>query len=139
MLFDVVTAFAGTLHSGHCCNHSRSSTWCLPGRVVLHESALSHQVGAEVTPSLETFAVLFFVSLGMLVNPLYVLFHAAEVLLVILIIVVGKYVLTLLQGVLFPRPGRTTPVVATGRSQIGDFSFMPGAAAVTLGVLKQEQ
>ena len=86
---------------------------------MLNESALSHQVGAEVTPFRETFAVLFFVSVGMLVNPLYVLSHATEVLLVILIIVVGKFALTLLQGVFFPRPGRTTLVLAAGRSQSG--------------------
>src|SRR6266446_5390183 len=40
--------------------------------VVISESALSHQVGAEMVPFRETFAVLFFVSVGMLVNPLYV-------------------------------------------------------------------
>ncbi|MFL5652618.1 MAG: cation:proton antiporter, partial [Ktedonobacteraceae bacterium] len=55
--------------------------------IVVSESALSHQVGAELTPFRETFAVLFFVSVGMLVNPLYVLSHAAEVLLLVMVIV----------------------------------------------------
>src|SRR5438270_11659499 len=107
--------------------------------VVVSESALSHQVGAEMTPFRETFAVLFFVSVGMLVNPLYLLSHAAEVLLVVMVIVLGKFVLTLLQGALFPRPGRTALILAAGRSQIGEFSFILGAVAVTLGVFKEEQ
>jgi monovalent cation:H+ antiporter-2, CPA2 family len=107
--------------------------------VVVSESALSHQVGAEITPFRETFAVLFFVSVGMLVNPLYLLSHAAEVLLLLMVIVLGKFVLTLLQGVLFPRPARTALILAAGRSQIGEFSFILGAAAVALGVFKEEQ
>src|SRR5439155_566068 len=48
--------------------------------VVVNESALSHQVEAEILPFRETFAVLFFVSVGMLVNPLMLLTHAGEVL-----------------------------------------------------------
>ncbi len=107
--------------------------------VVVSESALSHQVGAELTPFRETFAVLFFVSVGMLVNPLYVLSHAAEVLLLVMVIVLGKFVLTVLQGLLFPRPARTALILAAGRSQIGEFSFILGAAAVALGLLKEEQ
>ena len=39
--------------------------------VVVSESPLSHQVGADIFPFREAFAVLFFVSIGMLVNPLY--------------------------------------------------------------------
>jgi CPA2 family monovalent cation:H+ antiporter-2 len=72
--------------------------------IVVSESALSHQVGAEMVPFRETFAVL-----------------------------------TILQGVLFPRPARTALILAAGRSQIGEFSFILGATAVTLGVFTKEQ
>ena len=78
-----------------------------------------------MVPFRETFAVLFFVSVGMLVNPLYVLSHATEVLLLLLVIVIGKFVLTILQGVIFPRPARTALILAAGRSQIGEFSLCP--------------
>src|SRR5947209_1173226 len=107
--------------------------------VVVSESALSHQVGAELVPFRETFAVLFFVSVGMLVNPVYALSHAGELFLLVLVIVLGKFVLTVLQGMFFPRPARTALILAAGRSQIGEFSFILGAAAVALGLLKQEQ
>ena len=107
--------------------------------VVVSESALSHQVGAEMVPFRETFAVLFFVSVGMLVNPLYLLSHAAEVLLLVVVIVLGKFVLTVLQGALFPRPARAALILAAGRSQIGEFSFILGTAGIALGVFKEEQ
>src|SRR5207249_7571846 len=64
--------------------------------IVVSESALSHQVGAEMVPFRETFAVLFFVSVGMLVNPTYVLFHGVEVLFLFMLIVLGLFVLTFL-------------------------------------------
>lgn len=107
--------------------------------VVVSESALSHQVGAEMVPFRETFAVLFFVSVGMLVNPLNLLSHVGELLLLVTVIVLGKFVLTVLQGLLFPRPARTALILAAGRSQIGEFSFILGAAGIALGVFKEEQ
>lgn len=107
--------------------------------IVVNESALSHQIGAVLAPFRETFAVLFFVSVGMLVNPVQAFFHAGELLLLVLVIVVGKWVLTVLQGISFPWPAKTALIVAAGRSQIGEFSFILGAAAVALGILKEEQ
>lgn len=107
--------------------------------VVLAESSVSHQVGAEVLPFRETFAVLFFVSVGMLVNPLYLLDNVGQVLMLTLLIIVGKAVITLLIGFLLPASGRTLLVVAAGLSQIGEFSFIVGQAGVMLGVLTQDQ
>src|SRR5438045_7106559 len=107
--------------------------------VVVSESALSHQVGAEMVPFRETFAVLFFVSVGMLVNPLYLLSHAAEVLLLVIVIVLGKFVLTVLQGLLIPRPARTALILAAGRSQMQHFFFILGTARIALGLFKEEQ
>ncbi len=105
----------------------------------MSESAFSHQFGAELVPTRETFVVLFFASVGCLVNPLDVLSQDGEVLLLVTIIVLGKFVLTVLEGMLFPRPARTALILAAGRSQIGEFSFMLGTAGIALGVLKQEQ
>jgi monovalent cation:H+ antiporter-2, CPA2 family len=107
--------------------------------VVLSESSLSHKIGDEVLPFRETFAVLFFVSVGMLVNLTYLLANAGQVLVLTVLIVVGKSVMTALLGLLFPIPARTALVVAAGLSQIGEFSFIVGQAGVRLGVLTQEQ
>ena len=107
--------------------------------VVVSESPLSHQVGADALPFREAFAVLFFVSIGMLVNPVYLLDQIGAVLALTALIVFGKPVITLLEGFLFPWPARTALVVAAGLSQIGEFSFILGQAGISLGILSQDQ
>ena len=107
--------------------------------VVISESPLSHQVGADVLPFREAFAVLFFVSIGMLVNPGYLLNNVGVILALTGLIVIGKPVVTLVLGFLFPWPARTTLVLAAGLSQIGEFSFILGQEGVGLGLLDQDQ
>ena len=107
--------------------------------VVVSESPLSHQVGADILPFRESFAVLFFVSIGMLVNPLYLYNNIGSILLLTALIVLGKPLTTLLMGLIFPWPARTTLVVSAGLSQIGEFSFIVGQAGVALGLLDQSQ
>jgi CPA2 family monovalent cation:H+ antiporter-2 len=107
--------------------------------VVIGESDVSHQVGADVLPFREIFAVLFFVSVGMLVNPAALAAQAGQVLALTLLIVFGKAAITLLLGLVLSAPGRTILVVAAGLSQIGEFSFIVGQAGVALGVLSEEQ
>jgi CPA2 family monovalent cation:H+ antiporter-2 len=107
--------------------------------VVVSESPLSHQVGADILPFRESFAVLFFVSIGMLVNPIYLYNNIGSILLLTALIVLGKPITTFLMGLVFPWPARTTLVVAAGLSQIGEFSFIVGQAGVALGLLDQSQ
>ena len=107
--------------------------------VVISESPLSHQVGADVLPFREAFAVLFFVSIGMLVNPGYLLSNIGIILALTGLIVIGKPLVTLVLGFLFPWPARTTLVLAAGLSQIGEFSFILGQEGVGLGLLDQNQ
>lgn len=109
------------------------------GGVVLGESSASHQVGAEVLPFRETFSVLFFVSVGMLVNLNYLIGNAGQVLALTGLIVLGKFALTVSLGFFFPRPARTALVVAAGLSQIGEFSFILGQAGVSLGIMSRDQ
>jgi CPA2 family monovalent cation:H+ antiporter-2 len=107
--------------------------------VVISESPLSHQVGADVLPFREAFAVLFFVSIGMLVNPGYLLDNLGIILALTALIVIGKPLVTLVLGLIFPWPARTTLVLAAGLSQIGEFSFILGQEGVSLGILNQDQ
>lgn len=107
--------------------------------VVIGESDISHQVGAEVLPFRDIFTVIFFVSVGMLVNPLSLWNNAGHVLALTALIVIGKALFTFLLGLILPASGRTLLVVAMGLSQIGEFSFIVGQAGLTLGVLTQEQ
>ncbi|MCC6805345.1 MAG: cation:proton antiporter, partial [Anaerolineae bacterium] len=107
--------------------------------VVVSESSLGHQAGAEVLPFQQIFAILFFVSVGMLVNPAYLLANAGPVLVLTVLIVFGKSVITILLGFIFPHPARTILVVAAGLSQIGEFSFIVGRSGLALNLLNQEQ
>ena len=106
---------------------------------IISQSHLSHQVGAEVFAFREAFSVLFFVSVGMLVNPSFVWQNIGQVGALLFLILIGKGVIVLLLGMLFPRPARTFLVVAVGLSQIGEFSFILGQGGLTLGLLDANQ
>jgi len=107
--------------------------------VVVSESPFSHQVNADLLPFREAFAVLFFVSVGMLVNPGYLLAHWGQVAALAALIVVGKSVFAALIAFAFPYPARTALVVAAGLSQIGEFSFVVGQSGLALGLLDDTQ
>ena len=107
--------------------------------VVVNESPLSHQVGADVLPFQETFAVLFFVSIGMLVNPVYIFNNVSTILAFTALIVIGKTLVTMLMGFLLPWSAHITLVLAAALSQIGEFSFILGQEGMELGLLDRDQ
>jgi CPA2 family monovalent cation:H+ antiporter-2 len=107
--------------------------------LVVSESPFSHQVSADLLPFREAFAVLFFVSVGMLVNPHYLAAHWDKVLILSLLIVVGKYVLTALTVFALPHPVHTAIVLAAGRANVGEFSFIIGQTGLVLELLTEEQ
>jgi len=106
---------------------------------IISQSRLSHQVGADLFAFRETFSVLFFVSVGMLVNPIFLGQNLGKVAALSLLVVVGKSIIVILMGLLMPRPARTFLVIAVGLSQIGEFSFVLGQSAVYLGLLQVDQ
>lgn len=107
--------------------------------VVIAEADISHQVAAEVIPFRDIFAVLFFVSVGMLVDPAALLENAGQVIMITLLIIVGKGMITVLLSLVLRGSAHTLLVVAAGLSQIGEFSFIVGQAGVSLGILTQDQ
>ncbi|HET9496691.1 MAG TPA: cation:proton antiporter [Chloroflexia bacterium] len=107
--------------------------------VVLGESAISHQIGADVVPFRDVFTVVFFVSVGMLVNPAYLFANLWHVLALTVLIVIGKPLLTIVFGLFLPASAHTMLVAAAGLGQIGEFSFIVGTAGVALGVITQDQ
>ncbi|MEO7189620.1 MAG: cation:proton antiporter [Vicinamibacterales bacterium] len=107
--------------------------------VVVSESPFSHQIGADLLPFREAFAVLFFVSVGMLVNPVYVASHWGQVLVLTSVIVIFKAFISGLLGAVLPGPAHTALVLAAGRSQIGEFSFILGQTGLALGLIDANQ
>jgi monovalent cation:H+ antiporter-2, CPA2 family len=106
--------------------------------VLLAESDLSHQAAADSLPLQDAFAVLFFVSVGMLFDPTIVVRDPLAVLAVLLAIVVGKSLAAFLIVLLFRYPVATALTVSASLAQIGEFSFILAAMGVSLGLLPPE-
>ena len=107
--------------------------------VVVSESEFSHQINADLLPFREAFAVLFFVSVGMLVNPIYLITHWQQVLVLSVLIVVVKGLVSAAIGFILPYPARTALILGAGRGQIGEFSFIVGQAGLSLGLITTQQ
>ncbi|NUZ04339.1 YbaL family putative K(+) efflux transporter [Piscinibacter koreensis] len=106
--------------------------------MVLRESQFSHRAAEETLPLRDAFAVLFFVSVGMLFDPTVLVEHPLRVLEVVLIIVFGKSVAAAALVLSFGYPLRTALTVSAGLGQIGEFSFILAALGVALGLLPVE-
>jgi CPA2 family monovalent cation:H+ antiporter-2 len=106
--------------------------------VVLSESDLSHQAAAESLPFRDAFAVLFFVSVGMLFDPLILAREPLRILTVLLVIVVAKSLPAIIIVLAFRHPVTTAFKVSAGLAQIGEFSFILAGLGVALGLLPPE-
>ncbi|MGO4467851.1 cation:proton antiporter domain-containing protein, partial [Pseudoduganella sp. RAF53_2] len=100
--------------------------------MVLRESELSHRAANESLPLRDAFAVLFFVSVGMLFEPSILTEEPLQVLAVIAIIVFGKSLAAFLLVVLLRYPAKTALMVSASLAQIGEFSFILAALGISL-------
>ena len=106
--------------------------------MILSESELSHQAAQETLPLGDAFAVLFFVSVGMLLDP-DVLTEQLWLLLATLgIILFGKSVAAFVIVRLFGHPRSTALVISASLAQIGEFSFILAGLGLSLGVLPEQ-
>ena len=103
--------------------------------VAISESDLSHQAAAEALPLRDAFAVLFFVSVGMLFDPSFIVREPLLVAAVVALIVVRKWVVSSAIVLLLGYPIRTALIVGAGLAQIGEFSFVLSEVDRQLGVL----
>ena len=103
--------------------------------ILVSESELSYQAAAEVIPFRDLFAVLFFVSVGMLVDPAALVADASLVALLVVLAVAGKGFLIAGLGRLFGLPTRSAIVLGAGMAQVGEFSFLIAEEALDLGII----
>lgn len=106
--------------------------------MVMRESALSRRAASESLPLRDAFSVLFFVSVGMLFDPMVLLDAPLRVLAVVLIIVFGKSIAAALIVLAFRYPLHTSLTVSASLAQIGEFSFILAGLGITLGVMSLE-
>ena len=106
--------------------------------MVLRESEFSHRAAEESLPLRDAFAVLFFVSVGMLFDPRVLVERPLQVLGVVAVIVVGKSIAAAALVLLLRYPLNTALTVSASLAQIGEFSFILAALGVSLQLLPPE-
>ncbi|MBI5924683.1 MAG: cation:proton antiporter [Aquabacterium sp.] len=106
--------------------------------MMMRESEFSHRAAAESLPLRDAFAVLFFVSVGMLFDPSILWQSPGKLLLTATIILLGKTVAAIALVLLFRYPLNTALTVGAGLAQIGEFSFILAGLGSALGLLPQE-
>lgn len=106
--------------------------------MVMRESEFSHRAAEESLPLRDAFAVLFFVSVGMLFDPWVLVERPLQVLAVVAIIVVGKSLAAAVLVLAFRYPLNTALTVSASLAQIGEFSFILVGLGASLGLLPPE-
>ncbi len=106
--------------------------------MVMRESKFSHRAAEESLPLRDAFAVLFFVSVGMLFDPAVLVDEPLRVLAVVAIIVVGKTLAAMLLVFMLGYPLNTVLIVAASLGQIGEFSFILAGLGLSLGLMPAE-
>ena len=106
--------------------------------MMMRESEFSHRAADESLPLRDAFAVLFFVSVGMLFDPAVVWQQPVKLLAVVAIILVGKTLAAIGLVLMFRYPLNTALTVGASLAQIGEFSFILAGMGVALNLMPVE-
>jgi monovalent cation:H+ antiporter-2, CPA2 family len=106
--------------------------------VVLSNTPLSQRAAAEALPLQHAFAVLFFVSVGMLFDPTILVREPLAVLAVLFIILIGKSIAAFAIVLIMGYPLSTALTVSASLAQIGEFSFILAALGIALGLMPEQ-
>lgn len=108
------------------------------GGLALNGSKFSHKVAEDSLPLRDTFAVLFFVAVGMLFDPGILVRQPLAIAAIVAVVIVGKALLAWAPLVLMRQPREITWLVALGTAQIGEFSFVLAGLGMQLRVFSLE-
>ncbi|MFP3438629.1 YbaL family putative K(+) efflux transporter [Pantoea sp. SIMBA_133] len=106
--------------------------------MVLNESELSQRAARDTLPLRDAFAVLFFVSVGMLFDPMILVKEPLAVLGALVIVVIGKSAAAWLLVSLLGHSRRTAMTISVSLAQIGEFAFILAGLGISLGLLDEE-
>jgi CPA2 family monovalent cation:H+ antiporter-2 len=106
--------------------------------MILSESPLSQRAAEESLPLRDAFAVLFFVSVGMLFDPRILIEQPIPVLMTVLIIVLGKSIAAYLIVRAFRYTGGVALTISASLAQVGEFSFILAGLGTSLALLPQD-
>ena len=106
--------------------------------MVLSESDYGHQALSDIIPVRDLFGLLFFASVGMLLNPVFLMDHWQQVLILVLIVSLGKGFIFALLARIF-KYGNVVPLaVGMGLFQVGEFSFVLAQVGVSTNSISHE-
>ncbi len=105
--------------------------------MVLNESELSHRAAQDTLPLRDAFAVLFFVSVGMLLDPVILVREPLAIIAALSIIVFGKSIVAFILVRLFGHSKRTALTISASLAQIGEFAFILAGLGGSLGLLSE--
>ena len=108
------------------------------GGLLLAETDFDHRVIAEIVPMRNLFASLFFVSVGMLIDPGFIVTHLPAVIGLTLFIVSAKALLTMGAVLPFKLGGKTAVFASLGMIQIGEFSYVLASAGRAAGAISTD-
>lgn len=106
--------------------------------MILAESPFSQRAAQETLPLRDAFAVLFFVSVGMLFDPAIVVEAPLALALTVATIVIGKSLAAFLIVIAFGHSKRTALTIAASLAQIGEFSFILATLGTKLDILPEQ-
>ncbi|WP_077992625.1 YbaL family putative K(+) efflux transporter [Bartonella choladocola] len=106
--------------------------------MIMSGSELSQRATEDTLPLRDAFAVLFFVSVGMLFDPSKLLTAFFPLLVTLIIIIGGKSLAAYGIVRLFHRPYATALTIGAGLAQIGEFSFILAGLGTALGIINDE-
>ncbi|WP_158783841.1 YbaL family putative K(+) efflux transporter [Pantoea sp. BAV 3049] len=106
--------------------------------MVLNESELSHRAAHDTLPLRDAFAVLFFVSVGMLFDPMILVNEPLAVIGVLAIIVLGKSLAALVLVRMFGHSRRTALTISVSLAQIGEFAFILAGLGISLNLVSEQ-
>ena len=103
--------------------------------LVVSESELSHQAAGEILPFRDLFAVLFFVSVGMLLDPAQLAADAPALVVLLAVAVAGKSIVSAGAGWALGLPLRSALILGASIAQVGEFSFLLAEGGLEVGIL----
>jgi len=106
--------------------------------LVLRETRFAHQALAEITPLRDIFAALFFVSLGMLLNPKFIVDYWWLVATAVALVIFIKFLLVFGIARLFGYSVGVALLTGAGLFQIGEFSFILAEGGVNAGIISTQ-
>ena len=108
------------------------------GGMVVGKSNVSHQAGADILPLRDAFAVLFFLSVGMLFNPTFLMEQPGIIFISLILVILIKPLILLFSIALFGSSLRTAILSAVSLAQVGEFSFILSQAAYSSKLISKE-